>query len=131
MLDKCFSLRVKFTLTKIKWNERYLVLWQVCIFLGNSDGMIYFQVEPQFPLKMKKLESWWLIATFSIWEGLSGFWRMLQGQATKIPTPTTPSQHPTKPRQPFSITKNCDQSPAFKFSYFFFGGGGNCGLTQK
>ena len=38
-------------------------------FLGNSDTMIYFWVEPQSPPKMKKLESWWLIAIFNNFEG--------------------------------------------------------------
>ena len=54
---------------RLKWNEWHLVPWQVCNFLGNSDAMIYFRVKLQFPPKLKKLESWWLIAIFSNREG--------------------------------------------------------------
>ena len=71
-------------------------------FLGKSDAMIYFQVEPQFPLKMKKLEIWWSIAIFNDRKGWSGFWGMQQGQATNIPTPLKP------PTSPCNIPQNTD-----------------------
>ena len=56
--------------------------------------------------KMKKLESWWLMAFFSYCVGWSRFWGMLRVHATKIPTPLKPPTQP--PTCPHYIPQNPD-----------------------
>ena len=53
---------------KMEW-----AAFRTCIFLGDSDVMIYFRVKPQFPSKKKKLESWWLMQFLIIAKGSLGF----------------------------------------------------------
>ena len=57
---------VKFTIPRIKWNERHFALWQVCNFFGKQcTWWFIFELSRNFPSKIKKLESLWLIAIFS------------------------------------------------------------------
>ena len=69
LVGKIFTLWGKIYPSKDKMKWAAFRTMTGLYFLGNSDTMIYFQEEPQFSSKMKKLKSWWLIANFSNCKG--------------------------------------------------------------